>query len=109
MSDIAEIELSMDHAKELIAKKDSALKLSVNREFKKLVFEGYFEQEAVRLTHALSDHAMIPHREQIIADLDAIGRFKQYMTNIVQFGKMAETDLKEAQEALAEMHNEDEG
>ena len=52
---VEEIELEINQAKEKVALKDSLEKLIKNRDFKKVITEGYFEQEAIRLVLLKAD------------------------------------------------------
>ncbi len=100
MSSIQEIELSIEEAKEKISRRDAALKLSGNREFKKLILDGYFKEEASRLVSLMGDPAAKDYRDDIIMDAQAISSFQQYMRLIVQMGNIAEAELKAHQEIL---------
>ena len=106
MSDIEEVELSRDHAKELIRKRDKALKLASNREFKELVLEGYFRDEPARLASAFNDPAMSTHREALLSQFKAIGQFEQYLRTIVIMGNAAASELVEHEELLDELREE---
>lgn len=83
-------------------------RLHSNRDFKKIVLEGYFEQEAIRLVHLKSDQNMQSAESQkaITMQMDAIGTFKQYLRT-VEFkadlaGKSIESDEYMRDELLAE-------
>lgn len=102
MSEIEEIELSIAHAKEMVSKKQMAEKLASNREFKKLILDGYFKDEAVRLASLSADVQMKEHRDEIFMNIQAISVFRQFMQNIVRMGEVAEAELREYQEALDE-------
>ena len=62
MSDIEQVELSLEHAKEIVARRDKAHKLASNREFKALFLEGYFKDEAARLVAICGEGTMINDR-----------------------------------------------
>lgn len=102
MSNVEQIELTIEHAREMVKRRDMAMKLTSNREFKALVLEGYMKDESVRMTHLLADPNMQQHRNAIVESLSAIGQFKQYMSQIVTMGDMAERELADAEEALEE-------
>jgi len=84
MSEIEEVELSITHAKEIIQKRDMAMKLSNNREFKKLVLEGYFKEEAARLVSISGEENFKDHQDDIFDAIKGISHFRQYMQNIVR-------------------------
>lgn len=109
MSDIEQIEISMEQTKELIRRKEMAMKLSSNREFKKLILEGYFQDEAARLVSISASPNMTEHRDEIFESITAISHFRQYMQNIVRMGETAEYELAEQRETLTELENMDDG
>jgi hypothetical protein len=102
MSDIQEIELSMDHAKELVERKNAVLKLSNNREFKKIVLDGYFKDEAARLAGLSADVTVKANRDDIFLAIQGISTLRQYFQMIVRMGEVAESELAEYQETLDE-------
>jgi len=110
MSDIAEIELSIEAAKDLVSRKEQALRLANNRDFKKLVLDGYVKDEAVRLTGLSADPNMKNHQDDIFDAIKGISLFRQYMQNIVTIGKVAENELLEQEQVLEEIRtHENEG
>lgn len=107
MSQIQEVELSIEQAKGLIARKDQALKLTDNKDFKALVLQGYFVDEAARLALLSSDPMLDAEaRADVMQGVLALGYFKRYITGIIHFGRMAEKDLAAHTETLAELHSE---
>ena len=103
MSDIKEIELSAEKAKEMIAKKNAALRLASNRDFKSLVLEGYFKDEAARLVGLIADPQAKGMLEDIQRDLAGISSFRFFMMQLVRNGEAAEVALAEANETLEEL------
>ena len=106
--EIEELELSIDTAKETIAKMESVLKLANNVDFKKVVDEGYFEKEASRLVLLKADPSLQKEEDQnaIIKSIDAIGYFRQYLQTVVQLGRMAENSLQADQQTREEIYEE---
>lgn len=102
MSDIQAIELSIEEAKKLIDLKDQALKLSDNREFRNIILEGYFKDEAARLASLTADSTLKANREDIILALQGISSLRQYLQTVIRMGQIAEGELHEAQEVLEE-------
>ena len=103
--DLETVEVSMEQAKEAVERFKAMQRLTKNRDFKKIVLEGYFEKEPVRLCILKSDHAMQNEESQaaIIKQIDAIGSVRQYFHMIMQMGRMAEKELESLEEAHAEM------
>ena len=109
MSQIQEVELSIEHAKAVIRKRDIALKLADNSDFKELVLQGYLVDEAARLAHLSADLTLTAEqRSEVLQMVQAIGFFKAYMSKHVSFGNQAERDLRDAEQTLQELHAEGE-
>ena len=102
------IEQSIKQSQKSVELGSAYERLLSNRDFKKIVLEGYFEQEAIRLVHLKSDPNMQSAESQksIATQMDAIGSFKQYL-QLVKFkaemaGKAIEADEYARDELLAE-------
>lgn len=107
MSQTEEIELSINEAKKMIARKDAAHRLSDNADFKTLVLEGYLKDEAVRLSHLTADVTVKDHRDEILLALQGISLFRQYMQNIIRMGEMASAELYDYEQALDDIRAEE--
>lgn len=103
MSEIEQVELSIQQAKDLVNARDMADKLSRNREFKKLILEGYFEKEAARLVSLSGDSNMLQQRDEIFDAIKAISHFRQFMQNTMRMGDVAAQELAEQNETLDEL------
>lgn len=108
MSDIQEVELSIEHARELIARKEAVERLFSNKDFKTIIETGYFKDEASRLVLLSADVQMRDHEDQIKKEINSISCLNTYLRTIVQMGQMAAEELRDYQEALDEMRAEDE-
>lgn len=93
---ISEVEISVEHAKEIVAKADAVIRLSKNKDFQAIVDQGYNIDEAVRLAHLVSD-PRIDERTKAAAvnDLNSLGAFKRYLGTIVYMGQMASQEIKQ--------------
>ena len=78
---LQDIEANIKNSKELIDLGASVERLKSHRDFKKVIIDGYFKDEAVRLVHLKADPNMqTPDRQaSIIRDMDAIGAFASYL------------------------------
>lgn len=106
--DIAEVELTINQAKELMGRKNCMDRLIKNDDFKKIILEDYFEKEPSRLVLLKADPAMQNEKDQIAINknIDAIGFFRQYLMTIIQLGRRAEEDIREAEMVKEEMLRE---
>ena len=109
MSDqIAQLERNISQAKELADLGTSLERLRNNRDFKKVIGEGYFEQEAIRLVHLMSDSNMqSPEIQQSIhKQMIAVGMFREFLETLTTRANMArravEADEATRDEILAE-------
>ena len=93
---IEAIERSIQESKGFVALGDSLERLTNNKDFKKIVIEGYFEKEAVRLVHLKADPNMQSAESQksIIMQMDAIGALKQYLGLILTQAGMAAKQIE---------------
>ena len=106
MSDIQDLEQGIKDAEELIARRQMALKLSDNREFRKLILEDYCVTEAARLVQLSADPAL-DHRQRddALAMAQATGHLKRYLSMMVQMGYTAERELPQLHAQLDETRN----
>lgn len=74
---------------------EAVARLMSNKDFKKIILQGYFKDEAVRLVHLKADPAMQSEESQrsIVLQMDAIGSFHQYLHIITQLANIAEKNL----------------
>lgn len=101
MSDIQDLEQGIADAKDLISRRDAALKLSENREFRSLFIDGYFKEEAARLVQLSSDPALnTDQRADALAMAQATGHMKRYLSMAVQMGAVAERELPDMEAEL---------
>lgn len=102
---IEQIELSMEHAKENISKMESLLTLTKNKDFQRIIEEGYFEKEASRAVLLKADPNMQDDESQkaLSNQIIAIGYLRQYFTTIMQVGRMSENALEADEQTHAEL------
>lgn len=107
--EIKQVELSIEEAKKAVNEAELAYKLSTNAAFKKLVLEGYFVEEAARLAHLLTDPEMVNQGAvpQIENAIKGIGGFKRYLSTKMQLGAIAENAIRDNQETLEELREEE--
>lgn len=107
--DIQAIEANIKQAKELAEFGTVLARLRNSKDYKKIIVEGYFEKEAVRLVHLKSDPNMqsAASQESIIKQMDAIGALNQYL-QVVEYRANAALSALDADEAtLTELLTED--
>lgn len=102
--EIQAIEANMKRGQNLIDQGNSLERLRSNKDFKKVVLESYFEQEAIRLVQLKADPSMQSAEMQasIIKQMDAIGAVAQYFQTLHYLALMA----RKAMAADEEMRDE---
>ena len=105
---VEEIEVKINEAKEVIERKKALMRLTDNKDFKTIVLDGYFEDEASRLVLLKADYEMQDERSQnqIKKSIDAIGYFRLYLRTVMQLGAQMEKDLEADQKTREELLSE---
>jgi len=108
-TELHEIEQNIARNKEIVAKGTALDRLKSNPDFRKVVGDGYLKEEAIRLVLLKGDQNMQrPERQDAIqADIDAIGRFAQYLHSVSQFAVMAASSLADDEVAREEIAAEE--
>lgn len=80
-------------------------KLMSNRDFNRLITEGYLRNEAVRLVQARSNPELQSPEKQAanLRDIDAIGSLSQFFNTVRAEAGMAGRSLKSNEETQAEL------
>jgi len=107
-NEIQEIELNIKEAKKFVDLGKSLERLQSNRDFKKVVEESFFKDEAVRLVHLKSNPAMQRPEQQAAVDSDirAIGTFAQFLDTIYMRADHAAKAIEADEESLEELRAE---
>ena len=107
-AELQQLESNIKYAQKIVDMGDAIERLRNNRDFKKVIGDGYFEQEAVRLVHLMSDSNMqFPEIQQSIhKQLIAVGMFREFLETLTTRANMArravEADEATRDEILAE-------
>jgi len=101
-TDRAEVELSMKNARKTRDLALSLERLRSNRDFKALILDGYFREEAIRLVHLRSDPAYQGPEKQalLLLDIDAVANLASYFRTVDALGETARKALKDGEETL---------
>lgn len=81
------------------------VRLQSNPDFKKVIKEGYFKEEAIRLVHLKSEPSMQSpnHQAAILSQIDAIGTLAQYFHTLQHLSMMASRTVEEAETMRVEI------
>ncbi len=105
------LELNIQRAQEIVDMGNALERLENNRDFKKVIGEGYFNREAVRLVHLKGDSNMQSDEmnQSILKQMDGIGALNQYFRTLKHSASVAmraiESDNEMRDEILAEDMN----
>jgi hypothetical protein len=107
--EIEAVEREIAQAKATIEFGKAVERLKTNSEFKKVVLDGYFRDEAVRLVHLKGDPAMqtMEKQDSVIAAIDAIAGFSGFLNTALAMARMAEKALESNEEVLTELQAEE--
>lgn len=109
MSELKRLEQQRKDAEDLLQRRDAALRLADNRDFRKLFIDGYFQTEAARLVQMSSDPALTQEQRADALDMArATGHAKRYLSMMVQMANVAERDMEELDNQIEEARNEEE-
>ena len=83
-NELQQLDDNIKQAQKIADLGDALNRLRNNRDFKKVIQEGYFEQEAIRLVHLMSDSNMqTPEMQTAIhKQMIAIGSFRDYLDTL---------------------------
>lgn len=106
--DIAALERDRDDCVKGVEIAQSVERLMTNRDFKRIVLEGYFKDEAVRLVHLKQDPAVQSDDAQrgILKAMDAIGSFAGYLANLRTTGSRCAHNIEQIDQELEELRQE---
>lgn len=105
---IQHVELSLSEAKKIVDLGAAVKRLEKNRDFQKVVLDGYFGDEAKRLVYLTADSVLDEKSMQSVwGDIRAIGSLRQYLINRKIMGDIAEKEVNDHSEMLEEMRLED--
>lgn len=108
MSAVQALEAQLKNAKELIARRDSALKLARNPEFKQLILDEFCVQECARYAQASADPSLDAQaRADSLALSQAAGHLRRWLQVINQMGQVADREVLQLEEAIEEARNEE--
>lgn len=102
-NELAQLEAEISEAEQIVDRRNKAIKLHSNPEFKELFSEQYFVNEAARLVHLSSDPALTSEqRADALSMAQASGHTRRYLSQLVQMGAHYERVLPEMKKQLAE-------
>ena len=105
--ELNQLEANIAEAKHFIDIKKSVERLFRNRDFKKVILEYYFKEEAARLVMAKSSNLNEEQKKLIDCMIYGIGALSNFFDSVHQRGIQAEQALQEDEDAKTEILQED--
>ena len=106
-NDIEQLELSMENARHAIDMVKALERLRSNKDFEKIISNGYFKEEASRVVLLRGDlNATDEMERHCDKQINGIGVLRSYFQKIQYLGSMAEKALAEHQETREELLRE---
>ena len=103
MSNVTHLENQKTQAKELIARREAAIRLHSNPDFKKLIVDGFMLEEAARYVQLSQDPSLEPHQQTDALRLaQASGHLKRFLQVTIQLGNTAEGEMGDLDEMIEE-------
>lgn len=100
-SEINQVEIDIEDAKKAVDLRKSLKRLESNRDFKKLILEGYLNVEAARMARLLGSGLLQPEvRDHLQRAILGPGCVQEYLRNIDLEGATAERSIEESNETL---------
>lgn len=110
MSEVFALEKQLEDGKLHVERKDLALKLYNNREFKKLILEEFCVNECARYAQMSADPTLSPvDQANALAIAQSAGHLRRFLSVMVQMGTYAENNRESIEQAIAEARVEEQG
>lgn len=102
---LKELDYRIKAGKKMIDTGAALERLMNNRDFKEVILEGYFREEAIRLVSAKADVAFQSEASQasIIKQIDAIGCVQDYLRLLQRYAAQAEKEVADHEETREEI------
>lgn len=106
--DIQHVELSLEEAKKLVSFGEAITRLEKNRDFRAVILDGYFTEEARRLTFLTADTQLDQNSANAVwAGIRSIGELRAFLMHRKTMGEVAKREVMEHQQTLDELRAED--
>lgn len=108
-TELQQLERNIKHAQKTVDLGDALDRLRNNRDFKKVIGEAYFNEEAVRLVHLMSDSNMQSQeiQQSIHKQMIAIGVFHDFLNTLAARADMARRSVAADEATRDELLAED--
>jgi hypothetical protein len=106
-TDLQQVEIQIEMATSIRKLRDSAVKLMATKEFKDVIEEGYFKEEAARLVMAKSSN-MTSEQKLIIDNMQyGIGALSNWLESVMRRGAEMDQAIGEHEQTREEILREE--
>lgn len=107
-SEVTALEKQLADAKVFMERREKALKLANNPEFKELILDGFCLKECARYAQQSADPAMGPNeRADALSMAQAAGHLRRFMSMMITMGNQAEGQISNIEQAIEEARLEE--
>lgn len=108
---VQQIEENIRQAKEIVEFEKTLLRLMENKDFRKVIGDGYLRDEAVRLVHLRGDPAMqTPERQaSVLRQIDSISHLSNWFRTVAHNASVARKAIEADEETREELLREEAG
>lgn len=107
MSEIQELEAEKARLQKQVTLRDQILKLSENHEFRKVIHDGFLNEECARSARMAGEPTLSDVERRNMLDMAmAAGHLQRYLSANVQMGNQAEETIIQYDQALEELRAE---
>ena len=103
MTDLEEVEIQIEVANKIRALRDNCVKLLKNKQFKDVIEDGYFKEEAARLVMAKSAPLNEDQHKNIDGMILGIGSLSNYLNMIIRRGAEMDNAVGEHEQTREEI------
>lgn len=108
MSEVFALEKQLEDGKQFIERRDLALKLYKNPEFKKLILDDFCTTECARYAQSSADPALDDRqRADALALAQSAGHLRRFLSVVVTMGNQAERLAPELEDAIHQARQEE--
>lgn len=101
---VEQLEQHITRLKGAVDLRDAAIKLAGNREFRKLILDGFCGTEAARYVQESGDPALTPAQRQDALNIaQASGHFKRFLSVTIALGNQAANDVRSSEDQIDQL------
>ncbi len=108
VSETAGLEKQLVEAKFFLDRRETAMRLAKNPDFRKLILDGFCLHDAARYVQESADPALTAEQRADAMNIaQASGHLKRFLSITIQMGAHAERTMPELEQALVDSRNEE--